>query len=55
MGTHECYVPGRVIEVDCGEDDMGDGNFGLRDDGEDGYGCAIWIVVGLVVEYYSGC
>jgi hypothetical protein len=51
--TDECYISGVFIEVDCGDDDMRDGEIGLGYEGENGAGPPIWMVESLVVDHNS--
>lgn len=52
-GTDECYISGWFIEVDCGDDDMRDGEVGLGYEGHNGAGRPIWTMVSLVVDHNS--
>lgn len=47
--AYEGYVSWRVIEMDCREDDVCDGDVGLCYNGKDGTRGAIWIMLRLVV------
>lgn len=37
--------------MDGGENEMREGDGGLGDEGQDGYGVAVFVVVSLVVDY----
>lgn len=50
-------VAGGVVDVDCGDDEMREGDFGggcFGDEGEKGDEVGGVLVVGLVVEDYAG-
>lgn len=42
---------GVLVEVDGGEDDVGHGDGGLVEEGEDRDGIAVGVMVGLIVGY----
>jgi hypothetical protein len=52
--TNEGDVRRRVVEVDCSDDDMGDGDVGTGYEGQNGVRGPIWAVVSLVVDHNPG-
>jgi hypothetical protein len=53
MLRYQVDMARRVVEMNCGDIDVGNQDVGLCYDGKDRTWRAIWIVVSLIIYYYS--